>query len=201
MSEKTEQVAVDESEAAADALPSSSGRTAFDARTISYVAVTVALAAALNFVPLFKMPQGGSVALDMVPIIFLAYYRGVGPGILAGAIYGFVDYQFDPFFVHPAQLILDYPLAFGLLGLAGLAGNRGPLLVGLGTVFAGLLRFGAHYFSGVIFFASYAPKGQSPWLYSAIYNGSYMSVSILLSVPIVYTLLKVMNAEGARTSN
>ena len=201
MPEETKKALLDKAPPQAEELPSSTTGARFDVRTITYVAVTVALAAALNFVPIFKMPQGGSVALDMVPIIFLAYYRGVGPGVLAGAIYGFVDYQFEPFFVHPAQLILDYPLAFGLLGLAGLAGNRGPLLVGIGTVFAGLLRFGAHYFSGVIFFASYAPEGQSPWLYSAIYNGSYMSVSILLSVPIVYTLLKVMNAEGARTSN
>ena len=201
MSEETKKALLEKAPLQDRELPSSTTGARFDVRTITYVAVTVALAAALNFVPIFKMPQGGSVALDMVPIIFLAYYRGVGSGVLAGAIYGFVDYQFEPFFVHPAQLILDYPLAFGLLGLAGLAGNRGPLLVGIGTVFAGLLRFGAHYFSGVIFFASYAPEGQSPWLYSAIYNGSYMSVSILLSVPIVYTLLKVMNAEGARTSD
>lgn len=201
MPEETRKAALDEAQPQTTELPSHSTEVRFDVRTITYVAMTVALAAALNFVPLFKMPQGGSVALDMVPIIFLAYYRGVGPGILAGAIYGFVDYQFSPFFVHPAQLILDYPLAFGLLGLAGLARNRGPLLIGLGTVLAGLLRFGAHYFSGAIFFASYAPKGQSPWLYSAIYNGSYMSVSILLAVPIIYTLLKAMSAEGARTSD
>ena len=201
MPEETKEALSNKARSQAGELPSSTTRTRFDVRTITYVAVSVALAAALNFVPLFKMPQGGSVALDMVPIIFLAFYRGVRPGVLAGVIYGFVDYIFSPFFVHPAQLLLDYPLAFGLLGLAGLAGNRGPLLVSLGTVFAGLLRFGAHYFSGVIFFASYAPEGQSPWLYSAIYNGSYMSVSILLSIPIVYTLLKVMNAEGAQTSN
>lgn len=188
--------AIEGAHAPDDRLPDSSSGAGFDTRTITYVAVAVALAAALNFVPLFKMPQGGSVALDMVPIIFLAFYRGVRPGLLAGVIYGFIDYLLAPFFVHPAQLLLDYPLAFGLLGLAGFIRGRGPVAIGLGTVLAGLLRFTAHFFSGVIFFAEYAPKGQSPWLYSALYNGSYMSVSIILSVPLVYALLRAMRRES-----
>lgn len=167
-------------------------------RTMTYVAVTVALAAVLNYFPLFKMPQGGSVALDMLPIVFLAYYRGVGPAVLAGAIFGFVNAMMFPTYVHPAQLILDYPLAFGLVGLAGLIPGRGPVAVAAGAVFAGLLRFGAHYVSGVIFFAEYAPKGQSPWLYSAIYNSTYISVSLLMTVPLVFTLLKAMGPGRER---
>ncbi len=183
-------------EATAETVPDST-RSAVDVRTMTYVAVSVALAAALSFVPLFEMPQGGSVALEMVPIIFLSFYRGVKPGILAGVLYGFIDLALEPFIVHPAQVILDYPLAYGLVGLAGLAGSGGPIAVGIGALIGGTLRFASHLLSGAIFFAEYAPEGQSAWLYSAIYNGSYMSVSILLAVPVVYTLLKAMNREGS----
>jgi len=177
------------------------GKNRIDVRAIAEVGIAVALAAVLNLVPLFKMPQGGSVSLDMLPILFLAFYRGPRLGILAGVVYGFVDYTMDPFFVHPAQLILDYPLAFGLVGLAGFVGAGGPVKVAAGTILGGLARFTAHFFSGVIFFASYAPKGQSPWLYSAVYNGSYMLVSTLICIPLVYALLKAFKkSEGGLPS-
>ena len=162
-------------------------------RAVAQVGITVALAAVLNMFPLYRLPQGGSVSLDMVPIFFLAFYRGPILGILAGAVYGFVDYAFEPFFIHPAQLILDYPLAFGLLGVAGFFGAKSWLRVGAGTLVGGLGRFTAHFFSGVIFFAQYAPKGQSPWLYSAIYNGSYMLPSTIIAIPIVYALLQAFS--------
>ena len=74
-----------------------------DAKTIAQVGITVALAVVLNLMPVFKMPQGGSVSLDMVPIFFLAFYRGPMVGILAGAVFGLVDYTIDPFFVLSAH--------------------------------------------------------------------------------------------------
>lgn len=171
-----------------------------DTRVIAEVAITVALAAALNLIPLFKLPQGGSVSLDMIPIFFLAFYRGPLMGMLAGAIYGFVDYTMDPFFVHPAQLILDYPLAFALVGLAGFFGSDNPVKVAAGIIFGATARFSAHLVSGAIFFASYAPKGQNPWLYSAIYNGSYMTLSTIIAIPIVYTMLQAFRNTGGMPS-
>lgn len=178
-----------------------SGKSSIDVRAIAEVGICVALAAVLNLVPLFKLPQGGSVSLDMLPIFFLAFYRGPRLGILAGVVYGFVDYAIDPFFVHPAQLILDYPLAFGLVGLAGFLRPTSFIKVAAGTILGGLARFTAHFFSGVIFFASYAPKGQSPWLYSAVYNGSYMLVSTIICIPLVYAILQAFKkSEGGSPS-
>ncbi|KKK80582.1 hypothetical protein LCGC14_2822040 [marine sediment metagenome] len=171
-----------------------------DAKTIAQVGITVALAVVLNLMPVFKMPQGGSVSLDMVPIFFLAFYRGPMVGILAGAVFGLVDYTIDPFFVHPAQLILDYPLAFGLVGIAGFVRGNTPISVATGVILGGTARFFAHLISGVIFFASYAPKGQNVWLYSAVYNGSYMLVSTLVAIPIVYALLRAFGKTGRQMS-
>ncbi len=172
-----------------------------NAKTIAQVGVTVALATVLNLLPVFKMPQGGSVSLDMVPILFLAFYRGPMVGILAGAVFGMVDYTMDPFFVHPAQLIFDYPLAFGLLGIAGFVRGNTPITVALGVILGGAARFSAHLISGAIFFGSYAPPGQSVWLYSTIYNGSYMLPSTLIAIPIVYALLRAFGVTGRKTNH
>ena len=53
-------------------------------------------------------------------------------------------------------------------------------------------RLFAHVLSGVIFFASYAPEGQNVWLYSLVYNGTYMApemvITLLLLLPLAYVL-------------
>jgi thiamine transporter len=170
-----------------------------DTGTIAMVGVTVALAAVLNLMPLFEMPQGGSVSLEMVPILFLALYRGPKVGIIGGVVYGLVNLAMKPFIFHPAQVILDYPLAFGLLGLAGFFRPDNALKIAAGTFLGALGRFGAAVLSGAIFFASYAPKGQSPWLYSMIYNGSYMLPATIIAIPTVFALLQAFKkAEGGR---
>jgi thiamine transporter len=157
----------------------------------------VALAAVLNFIPpLYTFPQGGRISLVMVPLIFLAFYRGVGPAVIAGIVYSPIAYISEPFFVHPAQLILDYPVAFGSVGLAGVFGAGGPLRVAVGTLLGGGARFLAHFVSGIVFFAAFAPEGQPVWLYSLIYNGTYMLPSTLVAIPVVYGLLRGFESAG-----
>ena len=95
--------------------------------------------------------------------------------------------------VHPLQLLLDYPLAFGVLGLAGLFKPtvRGAIL---GATVAVLARFFCHFLSGVVFFASYAPDNWNPFLYSAAYNAAYLVPSLLIAVVVVVVLLKALDA-------
>jgi len=170
-------------------------------RIMTEIGMAVALAAILNFIPLWKMPQGGSLSLEMLPILIIALRWGAGPGMMAGAVYGLVQLAFGPFIIHPAQLVLDYPLAYMLVGLAGIFSNKinlkakgsstyGWLLLAVST--GGLGRFISHLLSGVIFFAQYAPEGQSPWVYSAIYNISYLLPSLLLSYIIIIPLIKIL---------
>jgi thiamine transporter len=133
------------------------------------------------------MPQGGSVtAVSMVPLLWLALRRGAGTGILGGVIFGLVDLFPQPFIVHPVQFLLDYPLAFGALGLAGL--TRGHPIFGTLVGITG--RFVCHFLSGIVFFASYTPEGMNPILYSTIYNGSYLVVEGIFSAIVVYVLTK-----------
>lgn len=146
-------------------------------------ALMVALAFGLHFIKVFQLPQGGSVTLgSMVPLLVFAFRHGFGPGVLAGTAYGLLDLVVEPFVVHPAQLILDYPLAYGVLGLAGLF----PKNVVAGS-FVGILgRFVASFLSGVIFFAQYAEGNV--YLYSATYNGSYLLPEFIISVVLIAAL-------------
>jgi len=167
-------------------------------RIMTEIGMAVALAVIFNFIPLWRMPQGGSVSLEMLPILIIALRWGVGPGMMAGVVYGLLQLALGPFIVHPAQLVLDYPLAYMLVGLAGIFSNKinlktkvstyGWLLLAVLT--GGLVRFISHFLSGVIFFAQYAPEGQNPWVYSAIYNISYLLPALLLSYIIIIPLVK-----------
>ena len=157
------------------------------------IGIAVALVAVLSNVRVYKLPQGGSItAGSLVPIFYIALRWGGRAGVLAGVLAGLVNYIFEPVFVHPVQALLDYPVAFGALGLAGFL-PRSPVL---GIILGGAGRFFAHFLSGFVFFASYAPKGTSPVLYSAIYNGSYMVPEIVVSI--VLTLLVVRAMERTR---
>ena len=124
----------------------------------------------------------------MVPIFWFALRRGLRWGIFAGVVFGFVVMlnPLDFYVVHPAQLLLDYPIAFGALGLAGVFKRQPIVGVGIGI----LGRFISHFFSGVIFFGMFAPPGTSPFLYSAIYNGSYLIGEFLISTVIMFLLVK-----------
>jgi thiamine transporter len=157
----------------------------FSTKIIAETVIFVALATVLSYIKLFSLPQGGSVtAASMVPILWLALRRGPKVGLFAASVYGLVQFALQPYIFHLAQVILDYPLAFGLLGVAGFFRNRPFIGVTLGITG----RFLAHFFSGIIFFPHFAPEGMHPAIYSAFYNGGYMLVELVLSLYIIYVL-------------
>ncbi|WP_138206813.1 energy-coupled thiamine transporter ThiT [Haloimpatiens lingqiaonensis] len=146
-----------------------------------HVSMAVAIATVLKMFRIMKMPMGGSVTLgSMIPIIFIAYIYGTKVGCLAGVIFGVIDLILGPYVVHPVQLILDYVLAFGVLGFAGYFKEN--IFVG-GLVAIGL-RFICHVLSGVVFFAS-AAEGQNVWVYSILYNGTYLLPEAIIAMIIL----------------
>ncbi len=162
----------------------------FQTRILAEIVVFVALAGALALVShlFFALPQGGSINIGMVPIFWLALRRGPKIGIFAGAVFGIVDLVIEPFVVNPAQFILDYPLPFACLGLAGFFKNfRLPGAIA-GVVVGGTCRFLSHFASGVIYFPQFAPEGMSPVVYSILYNGTYMVPSIIICATIIALL-------------
>lgn len=167
------------------------------------IALVVALAAILNALKIWRMPQGGTVSFVMLPILVLALRRGLAVGVSAGALYGIVDFLIDPFVVHWVQPLLDYPLAYASVGLAGLmsgpwrrAVDAGSLhLAGMSLLAAaaigGLGRYVMHVISGAVFFAEYAPEGQPAVIYSMLYN-LYVPVSAGLAVAAAVIVLPAL---------
>jgi thiamine transporter len=145
----------------------------------------VALATVLSYIKIFSLPQGGSVtAASMVPILWLALRRGPKVGFFAAIMYGIVQFTLEPYIFHPAQVLIDYPIAFGLLGSAGFFQKRPFIGITLGI----LGRFFSHFFSGIIFFSIFTPEGMNPAIYSLIYNGGYLLVELVISIYIIYLL-------------
>ena len=88
----------------------------FDSKSISYAAVCIALSFALSYLAPIHMPQGGSVTIaSLVPLMIYSYMFGTRKGVFAGAIYGLLQIVQDPWIIHPAQMFLDYPIAFSYL--------------------------------------------------------------------------------------
>src|SRR5467141_4748287 len=166
-------------------------------RILTETIVMVALSGALYLIKVFTLPQGGSVTLgSMVPIFLLALRRGPRIGIIGGVAFGLVALVEDVYsgvevIFYPAQVILDYPLALGLLGLAGFFQKIPILGVGIGIA----ARFCSHFVSGVLFFASYAPVGVSPFVYSALYNGGFLIPEFVITAAMMVVLVRVKALE------
>jgi len=153
--------------------------------------ITLAMAWVLSQIKVFAMPMGGSItAGSMVPLLIFAYRWGGKKGILVCALYGVLDFVMGAkYSFHPISLIFDYPVAFGFMGVAGFFGKKTVGLV-VGTVAALAGRFACHVLSGVVVFAEYAPAGESPLLYSILYNGSYLLPELGISFVLVFLLLR-----------
>jgi len=165
-----------------------------ETRILAELSVMVAVAAALHylsrvFLPFFHLPEGGSItAASLVPILWFALRRGLRWGLEAGIVFGLVDLALPQsyFISNPFEILLDYPIAFGALGLAG-AFKKQPLL-GVGIGIAG--RFVFHFISGIVFFYMYAWPGWNPVLYSAAYNATYLVPEFVISAVIIYIIAK-----------
>lgn len=173
-------------------------------KTLAFGGMCVALSFILSYIKLFEMPQGGSVTLvSMLPIILFAFVCGPVAGTIAGLAYGFLQFFQGAYAAHWISILLDYPLAFAWLGLAGIIPKIiKPLEIrfGLGILIAVLGRFCMHVLSGAIFFGDYAPEGMNPWIYSAGYNAGYLSVELITTLIIGIFILKTPIYKYLKTS-
>ena len=90
------------------------------------------------------------------------------------------------------MILLDYVLAFTLLGLACVFAKpfKNRLLgVAVGTAIVCLIRFLCSFLSGVLIWGN-LNEGLPEWVYSLTYNGSYMLPETILSVVAVVLLHK-----------
>lgn len=163
----------------------------WNSRRVAAAAMCVAIAFVLSCVRIIKFPQGGSVtACSMLPIIAFAVAVGPAKGLLAGVAYGLLQLIQDPYVIHPLQLLMDYPMAFGALALGGLVNFvpvKDSLKLPLAVLLGSLGRFVMALISGAVFFASiYAEAGQSAFNYSFIYNIGYLGWDALFCLVISF---------------
>jgi len=172
-------------------------------KKLVFSAMGIALAFITSYLKLWNMPMGGSVTLlSMLFISLIGYWFGTRYGIATGAAFGLLQFLINPYILSIPQVILDYPLAFGALGLSGLFRNH-KFGLRLGYIAGVLGRFVFSTLSGVVFFASYAPEGMNPWVYSIAYQGSYLGTEavltlIIISLPPVTKALKTVKMQAER---
>lgn len=171
-------------------------KTKLSVKQLAFCAVAVALATILSNIKLFHFPTGGSITLlSMLVAVFPGYWFGLGAGILTGVSYGVLQLIIDPYVLFPMQLVVDYFLAFGALGLSGLFCNAKNGLV-KGYITGVLGRFVFAVISGWIFFGSYAWEGWNGFTYSLVYNAIYIFAEAVITVIIL--LLPPVKSAMAR---
>ena len=168
-------------------------------KQLVFSGVAMALALVTSEIKFARLPMGGSITLfSMLFVVLIGYWYGAKAGLLTGFAYGLLQFVLDPVFYSPWQLLVDYPLAFGALGLSGFFNNKKQGLF-TGYIVAILGRYAFAVLSGIIFFSAYAPTQTTAGIlaYSFSYNATYIVPEavvtlILLAVPAVKSaLLKV----------
>ncbi|MDE7323258.1 MAG: energy-coupled thiamine transporter ThiT [Lachnospiraceae bacterium] len=164
-------------------------------RQLVFCAMAVALGTVLSNMKLFHFPTGGSITLlSMLVACLPGYFFGLGAGLMTGLAYGVLQLLIDPYVLYPMQLVVDYLLAFGALGLSGLFSNAKNGLL-KGYIAAVLGRYVFAVISGWIFFGAYAWEGWGALPYSIVYNGIYIFAEAGVSV-VVILLAPVKSAIG-----
>lgn len=183
--------------------------------TLVECALMIALSTVLSMLKVLDLPGGGSITLaSMVPLVLVSYRHGLKWGLGTALVHSLLQIVLN-FSAPPTKtlgafflvILLDYILAFTALGSAAFWGkalhNRTASVV-LGASVAVFLRFLCSFFSGILIWGEYAPEGTPVWLYSLLYNGSYMLPELILTAIVSAGLIKVLdridNGSSARTA-
>ena len=166
----------------------------WNAKTIAFAALAIALSFVLSCFRLYRMPQGGSVTPgSMLPLMLFSAAFGVGPGLLAGMAYGVLQYFQGGWFLNAWQFLLDYILAFAALGLCGLYRHL-PKTWGLyaAMALAAVCRALSATLAGYMFW-------ETDLWPSLVYNGTYLIpdtiICMVLAVFIAKPVMKVLKAK------
>ena len=161
-------------------------------RALTEGAIMIALAEVLSFLPLYKLPWGGSIDLAMLPIILFCVRWGFGAGMIVSTAHALLQTMFEGGIAIGWQSIVgDFLLAYMVLGIAGLF--RGKFT--LGAAVACTARFLVHYVVGATIWAEYMPENffgmtmTTPWFYSALYNAAYMLPDLAI-ILVIYVLVQ-----------
>ena len=172
-------------------------------------AVMIALATVLSLLKLAELPAGGSVTFaSMLPIVLISYRHGVKYGLAAGTVYGLLqqllglkNLSFVTGFVSVlAVILLDYVIAFAVLGLGGIFRKRGmrqSLALVSGAAVASALRYICHVISGATVWAGLSIPTGAVLIGSLSYNATYMIPETLILLLVLFYLSEAMDFSAA----
>ncbi len=197
------------------------------------IAIAISIALICGFMPFLNLPFGGGFTIaSMLPIVLISYMYGIKWGLLTGLAYSFMqmlisfntvqafflpnsDNYMGNVFSALAICLLDYVLAYTVLGLGGMFRNiikNKTASIVLGVVLALSLRYIVHIVSGYIFFGAWAEWFFSQdgfygtfgsavlntftgnglaWFYSVFYNGLYMLPEIVITAIIAVPVSRI----------
>ncbi len=175
-------------------------------------AVLIGLATALSMLKIWQMPLGGSVTLlSMLPIALISIEYGVVWGLSGAFIYSLLQMGLSiakvlSWGLAPAAVVgtvlLDYILAYTVLGFSGMFRKKGVPGICIGVFIAVLLRFVCHLLSGAIIFDIWMPDDwANPFIYSFCYNGLYMLPELVLTMLGAVLLFKTPSFNKLMSSN
>ena len=170
-------------------------------RALTEGAIMIAVAEILSFLPLYKLPWGGSIDFAMLPILLFCTRWGFAPGMLVSCAHAILQTMFEGgIAIGWESIIGDFLLAYAVLGVAGLF--KGKFC--LGAIVACAARFLVHYVVGATIWAEYMPGEffgmtmTTPWFYSALYNGAYILPDLLLILAVYLLLSKTAMSRYLR---
>lgn len=170
-------------------------------KQLVYSAVAIALAIVCSMIKFSSLPMGGSITLfSMLFIVLIGYWYGPSVGIMTAVAYGLLQFVLEPIFYTLPQMLIDYPLAFGALGLSGFF-HKKKFGLQIGYIVGVIGRYVFAVISGYVFFGAYAPEGTPAIVYSLTYNATYIVPEaivtlILISIPAVSKALSVVKSRA-----
>ncbi|MBR5500655.1 MAG: energy-coupled thiamine transporter ThiT [Clostridia bacterium] len=173
----------------------------FDTKTLVMGSLCLGLAFILSFIKLWEMPQGGSITLaSALPIILFGYIYGWKPGFIVAFTYSILQMIQSPGYVmNIPQALLDYVVAFTILGIAGCFRKN----IFVGTILAYVLRFFAHVAAGLIWYQQYNATSFSGTAYCFLYNLVFLLPElciclVILAVPAVRKLIRQLQMKAKK---
>lgn len=154
-------------------------------KKLVFCAMAIALGTVTSMLKVYEFPFGGSVTLlSMLFVCMAGYFYGPAAGIITACAYGIMQFIIQPYVLFPIQVIVDYLLAFGALGLSGFfRKSKHGLIKGYLLGICG--RYVFVVLSGWLFFGEYAWEGWGALPYSLAYNGAYIFTEGLITIMIL----------------
>ena len=161
---------------------------------LTETAIMIAAASVLSLIKIVDMPFGGSVTLfSMLPIAVISFRYGIPWGLLTGFANALIQMLFGMKNVSYgtsaaaviAIIMLDYIVAFIVIGLAGMFRNKikdSGTALAAGTLITCALRYVCHVISGCTVWAGVSIPDTDGLLFSLAYNATYMIPETIVTV-------------------